>query len=80
MLIRVTDDGMGMNEDRLKEVTEGLKDSNLDSKAIYGLYNVNERIRLGFGEEYGINIESDYGKGSIVTIRLPKILTTIVEK
>lgn len=80
MIIRVTDDGMGMNEDRLKEVTEGLKDSNPDSKAIYGLYNVNERIRLGFGEEYGINIESDYGKGSIVTIRLPKILTTIVEK
>ncbi len=80
MLIRVTDDGMGMDDNRLKEVTEGLKNSNPESKAIYGLYNVNERIRLSLGEEYGISIESEYGKGSNVSIRLPKILTTIVEK
>ena len=38
---------------------------------IYGLYNVNERIRLNFGEKYGIIIESVYGESTVVTIMLP---------
>lgn len=40
--------------------------------AVYGLYNVNERIRLTYGEEYGIHIESTLDKGTRVEIRLPK--------
>ena len=80
MLIQVKDNGKGMKPERLKEITKGLAGEKLEDTAIYGLYNVNERIRLSFGEEYGISIESEYEKGSCVSIRLPKILNIIVEK
>ncbi|MCR5157310.1 MAG: sensor histidine kinase [Butyrivibrio sp.] len=81
-IIRVTDDGIGMNEERLAQVRRGLTDQDPDSGKIYGLYNVNERIRLEFGEEYGISIDSAYEKGTTLTIRLPqkKISTEIVKK
>ena len=78
--IRVSDDGIGMDEKRLSEVRLGLTDKDPDSKKIYGLYNVNERIRLDYGDEYGISIDSKYEAGTIVTIRLPKKSTEIVEK
>lgn len=38
----------------------------------YGLYNVNERIVLEYGESYGIKIRSVKGKGTEVTVRIPK--------
>lgn len=75
----VTDDGMGMDSERLSEITKGLADKAPEDAKIYGLYNVNERIRLFYGEEYGISIESEYDKGTTVTIRLPKKSTEIVE-
>ena len=40
-------------------------------KEIYGLYNVNERIHLNFGEMYGIEVESIYGEKTIVCVKLP---------
>jgi two-component system sensor histidine kinase YesM len=81
-VIRVRDDGIGMDEERLMEVRAGLTDQNPGSNKIYGLYNVNQRIRLGCGDEYGISIDSTYEEGTTVTIRLPgkKFSTEIVEK
>ena len=70
-IIKVTDDGIGMDAERLDQVRRGLTDQDPDSGKIYGLYNVNERIRLEFGEEYGISIESEYEKGTEITIKLP---------
>ena len=40
----------------------------------FGLANVNERIRMYFGEEYGIHIESVPGRGTKITIVIPAIL------
>ena len=79
MLIQVKDDGKGMKPERLKEIRRGLLGEKLENTAIYGLYNVNERIRLSFGEEYGVNVESTYEVGSCISVRLPKILNIIVE-
>ncbi len=78
--IEVKDDGIGMDPIRLQEVKDILSGGEEKSGKIYGLYNVNERIRLGYGEEYGITMDSAYEKGSCVTIRLPKKLTEIVKK
>lgn len=80
-LIVVEDNGIGMDEDRLREVRRGLVDQDPGSNKIYGLYNVNQRILLGCGEEYGISIDSTYEKGTVLTIRLPqtKYSTEIVE-
>lgn len=79
-IITVTDNGIGMEPDRLKEVRDGLTDSSPDSKKIYGLYNVNQRIKLDFGDEYGLSIDSIYDEGTTVTIRLPKKSNEIVKK
>nr|WP_297764579.1 sensor histidine kinase [uncultured Butyrivibrio sp.] len=80
LTIQVHDDGAGMDEERLKEVREGIIKNNPDKTAVYGLYNVNERIRLNFGDEYGITVDSKLGKGTDVVIHLPKILTDSVKK
>lgn len=38
----------------------------------YGLFNVDERIRLEYGEGYGLKVESEIGKGTCVTVRIQK--------
>ena len=53
------------------QIRNEINNNKLDGKGIYGLYNVNERIRLNFGEEYGVSIESNYGEGTTVSIKLP---------
>lgn len=79
-IITVSDNGIGMEPDRLAEVRDGLTDTSPDSKKIYGLYNVNQRIKLDFGDEYGLSIDSVYDEGTTVTIRLPKKSNEIVKK
>ncbi len=71
--IRIEDDGIGMEEERLLKVCDRIQNKVPDESDIYGLYNVNERIRLNFGEQYGITIESEYMKGTIVRVKLPCI-------
>jgi two-component system sensor histidine kinase YesM len=65
LTISVTDNGIGMADLKVEQIMGGLsKEGN------YGLYNVNERIRLFFGEEYGIDIQSEVGQGTKVTLHL----------
>ena len=71
-MIYISDNGIGMSEQRLAQVREGINSKTPSAKKIYGLYNVNERIRLKFGEEYGLEIESEYTKGTVVKVILPK--------
>lgn len=70
-VLYVRDNGIGMIQERLNEVRAGIQKLSYTGKEIYGLYNVNERIRLNFGETYGISIESTYGEGTCVSISLP---------
>ena len=71
--ITVTDDGIGIDETRLRQVQSGIQNKVLTGKDFYGLYNVCERIRLNFGEEYGIFIERVYGEGTSVRVILPYV-------
>ncbi|MBQ9590488.1 MAG: sensor histidine kinase [Butyrivibrio sp.] len=80
VIIEVKDNGIGIDEKRLFEIKESLESSDNNSNTIYGIYNVNERIRLNYGEQYGLKICSIYGEGTTVKILIPKILTEIVEK
>ena len=70
-VLYVRDNGIGMTQERLNEVRAGIQKLSYTGKESYGLYNVNERIRLNFGETYGISIESTYGEGTCVSISLP---------
>ncbi|MDI5791179.1 ATP-binding protein [Bacillus licheniformis] len=66
---QIEDDGAGMDEETLKQITDQFK--HRDDTAGYGMINVHERIALTFGEPYGITVESRKGAGTAVTIRLP---------
>lgn len=70
-VIQIKDNGIGINSERLFQVRERIHHRASEDNDIYGLYNVNERIRLNFGEKYGISIESTYGEGTVVSILLP---------
>lgn len=72
-VIEVRDNGIGMTPERLKQVQDAIHYKETSEVEIYGLYNVNERIRLNFGEDFGISIQSVYKEGTIVTVNLPCI-------
>lgn len=81
LMLTVSDDGAGIPPDKLVELRRQLRDplSAMEENAggggpagrSYGMLNVQARIVLTFGEEYGISIESTEGKGTSVTIRHP---------
>ena len=60
----VEDNGLGMDADTAQKILS------MESRG-YGVRNVNERIRLCYGEEYGITVESEMGKGTIMRLHFP---------
>ncbi len=70
-ILVVEDNGIGMKKERLLQVQRRITYREGDKKDFYGLYNVNERIRLKFGDEYGLKIDSSYRQGTRVEVHLP---------
>ena len=70
IVIYIEDNGVGMDESTLNEVLSGLNNIDLHK---YGLYNVNQRIRLTYGEEYGLSITSKKSEGTTVKVTFPKV-------
>lgn len=72
IILAVSDNGMGMTEE---EVSLVLTDSNRIHKhgSGVGLVNVNNRIQILFGKEYGLVVESEPDEGTTVSIRLPAV-------
>ena len=68
--IIIQDNGLGISEDKLKELLKECKPKDGKFSGI-GISNVEGRLKLHFGEEYGINIQSTPGKGTITEIRFP---------
>lgn len=71
-IIEVSDNGIGMTEEQLQNVKNTLANPEPDSRESYGLYNVNERIRLRFGDAYGLSFQSVYKEGTTVRILIPR--------
>ena len=69
IVITVSDNGLGMTKEQCETI---LKKDRSDSKGI-GVKNVNDRLKIYFGDEYGISIDSELDVGTTVTIRIPKI-------
>ena len=70
LLLRVTDNGVGMSEAQLLSLRASLL-SDSDSGRHLALKNIHRRLKLLFGEESELTIESIEGRGSIVTVRMP---------
>ncbi|MCZ8522013.1 sensor histidine kinase [Paenibacillus sp. KR2-11] len=61
---RIEDNGRGMEPEKLQQLLGGGTGS-------VGIPNVNARIKITYGEEYGLQMESLPGQGTTVTLRLP---------
>jgi len=73
VILTVHDDGKGMTRERLKEVRKELYGETQRKRDIYGIKNINERIKRWFGDEYGLSIDSSADEGTIVTIIIPAV-------
>ena len=67
----VEDNGLGINEEKLSTINKNLHDGVFHSETGYGIYNVNARIRLTYGLEYGLTLESIENVKTISRITVP---------
>jgi two-component system sensor histidine kinase YesM len=77
LIIMISDNGVGMEEEKVKDLNQKLRGASLeymkkDSKnGGIALLNVNNRIKLIFGDQYGVYIYSKLGVGTDVEITIP---------
>ncbi len=73
VLLQVEDNGIGFTPEKLAQLQEELNDDSGDIRleSGFGIDNVNKRIRLYYGKQYGVSIESDYQAGTCVSIVIP---------
>lgn len=70
LYIEIEDDGVGIEEEILNQIREKLEKVDDENKSI-GITNVNQRMKLYYGEFYGVKIESRLSMGTKVTLCLP---------
>lgn len=70
LVLRVSDNGQGMEPERAALLNDYINGRNKAFRSI-GLKNVNRRIRLSYGEEFGVQIQSVLGRGTMITVTLP---------
>jgi two-component system sensor histidine kinase YesM len=74
--LEVLDDGVGMDEVKIENLNNQLEQMfSVEGKHV-GLRNVNQRIKLIFGDKYGLNITSKINEGTSVIVNIPKYKST----
>lgn len=76
VVFEITDNGIGMTPEDLEKLNAQIKDPLIQRTAGnhgYAMRNVNQRIKLSYGDNYGIAYKSKYGVGTKVTITIPAI-------
>lgn len=68
IILQVQDDGVGISPERLEQLRLSMKSG---ERVGFGLSTVEERLRLFFGEGYGLQIDSTEGQGTTITARIP---------
>ena len=66
----VEDNGVGMTEEQCREIMH----KEPGDRTGIGIKNVNDRIKIYFGDGYGLTITSELDEGTKVTIRMPKVM------
>ena len=69
----VADNGLGMTGEQVEQILSGKPHASSRRGSGIGVKNVNERIRLYFGEEYGLSIDSEPDEGTRIRICLPAV-------
>ena len=68
-VIEIADDGVGMDEETLNRIFEKHKGNYRSNGG--GVYNVQRRLSMYYGKEYGLSIKSEKGYGTTVTVVIP---------
>jgi two-component system sensor histidine kinase YesM len=76
--ITIADNGAGIPHERLQKIRELLNSEN--DEGYIGIYNLNRRLVLTFGEDYNLHIASKENMGTRIRIRLPKLPLVIESK
>lgn len=71
MCLQIIDNGVGIPEEMIKNIMSGKSEQKNEKHMSIGIQNVNKRLKLKYGEEYGIRLESQEGKGTCVSIEIP---------
>lgn len=73
LVFSVSDNGAGIEAARLGEINNMLENRRVEKESSlgYGIFNINERIKLSFGNDYGLKYSSIHGEGTTVEIRHP---------
>lgn len=75
LIFYVRDNGKGMKPDQLVHVRRVITGESIDkdNPSGFGLFNVEQRIRLNYGQDYGLVIDSEYEKGTEVKVVIPTV-------
>lgn len=73
VFLTVADNGLGMTLQQVEELENNMKSDMIKESRHIGIANVNQRLKLYFGEQYGISVESREAIGTKVTICFPEI-------
>lgn len=74
VFIEISDDGIGMDEEKCRYINNELQTEYIKEENHIGIKNVNQRIKLSFGENYGIEIKSKLNIGTSIVISVPSDL------
>lgn len=72
IIIEICDNGIGIESEKVEDIINGKEDKHKYFSGI-GINNVNSRIKLIYGSEYGVNIKSKVNKGTTITMTIPKV-------
>jgi sensor histidine kinase YesM len=73
IVLSVEDNGVGMEEREIEAALAGSADEALEGGSSIGLRNIDSRIKILFGEGYGVRIRSSPGEGCTVSIAVPRV-------
>ena len=81
IILKVEDDGAGMSQERIDQLNSWLKlkERGEEVKA-YGTLNVNDRIKIAYGDEYGLHYEKRTGGGTVAVVRLKRLQKEVCGK
>ena len=73
IVLSVEDNGIGIPEEQLEKLRQLLQANPLSAAdtPYRALVNINDRIRIAYGREFGVSVESESGKGTRTVLRLP---------
>ena len=78
LYVTIHDNGEGMDEETLQKLKDRIYQKNLSTASSIGLRNINMRLTLMYGEDYGLEVDSKNSAGTTITLTLP--LSKIIDK